>query len=190
MGIKKMGFAREQAAAETEPGHLPTLSDMTMFRLYRAWAAGNPIFTRLCEGRFNITRREWRLLAIAMQHGSLTSTQLAHAAALDGPRTSRALGSLCGKGLLARRRDLADARTVHVSVTPQGERLYQEVMPVVASLNEVIFQDLNANELRALRSMLDRIVRRAGLMLDEDVIKERLHRSRPDKAAPDGHARG
>src|SRR3546814_11030975 len=79
------------------PDGLPTLGEMMMFRLYRAWSAGNPIFTRLCEGRFNITRREWRLLAIAVQHASLTSTQLAHAAALDAPRTSRAVSSLCGK---------------------------------------------------------------------------------------------
>src|SRR5690606_14032027 len=130
------------------PDGLPTLGEMMMFRLYRAWSAGNPIFTSLCEGRFNITRREWRLLAIAVQHVSLTSTQLAHAAALDAPRTSRAVGSLCDKGLLARSRDPDDARTVHISVTEQGLNLYRQIMPVVASLNDVIFQDLDANELQ------------------------------------------
>lgn len=164
------------------PDGLPTLGEMMMFRLYRAWSAGNPIFTRLCEGRFNITRREWRLLAIAVQHASLTSTQLAHAAALDAPRTSRAVSSLCGKGLLARSRDPGDARTVHVSVTEQGLGLYQQIMPVVASLNDVIFQDLDASELQALGSMLDRIVRRAEQMIEDDLVKERPHRSRPGKA--------
>src|SRR3546814_9894510 len=78
--------------------------------------------------------------------------------------------------------DLAsDARTVHISVTQQGLRLYQEIMPMVVSLNEVIFQDLDAGELQALGSMLDRIVRRADQMMQEDLVKERPHRSRPDK---------
>ncbi|MCC2596970.1 MarR family winged helix-turn-helix transcriptional regulator [Pusillimonas sp. MFBS29] len=161
------------------PDSLPTLDDMLMFKLYRAWSAGNPIFTRLCEGRFNITRREWRLLAIAGQYDSLTSTRLAHVAALDAPRTSRAVGSLCRKGLLERRRDPDDARTVHISVTQRGRSLYHELMPLVASLNEVIFQDLDSGELQALGAMLDRIVSRAAQMIDDDLIKERTHRSRP-----------
>ena len=163
--------------------HLPTLDDMMMFRLYRAWSAGNPIFTRLCEGRFNITRREWRVLAVAVQHDSLTSTQLARAVSLDAPRTSRAIGTLCNKALLARSRDPDDARTVHISVTPDGLHLYGRIMPVVASLNTEIFQDLDADELRALGSMLDRVVRRAGKLMEDDLIKERPHRSRPEKIA-------
>ncbi|MFW7341628.1 MarR family winged helix-turn-helix transcriptional regulator [Pollutimonas sp. H1-120] len=182
MGIKTTDSIQGSARAADVPGRLPTLGDMMMFRLYRAWSAGNPIFTRLCEGRFNITRREWRLLAIAVQYDSLTSTQLAQAAALDAPRTSRAVGSLYGKGLLARSRDPGDARTVHISVTRQGVDMYREIMPVVASLNDVIFQDLDANELQALGSMLDRIVRRAGQMMEDDLVKERPHRSRPGKA--------
>lgn len=182
MDIETTGPMHESARTASLPERLPTLGDMMMFRLYRAWSAGNPIFTRLCEGRFNITRREWRLLAIAVQHDRLTSTQLAHAVDLDAPRTSRAVGTMCSKGLLERSRDLDDARTVHISVTKQGLRLYHEIMPVVASLNEIIFQDLDADELQALGSMLDRIVRRAGLMMDEDLVKERPHRSRPGHA--------
>jgi hypothetical protein len=55
-------------------------------------------------------------------------------------------------------------------------------MPVVASLNDVIFQDLDAGELQALGSMLDRIVRRAGRMIEEDLVRERPHRNRPGNA--------
>ncbi|NYT58241.1 winged helix-turn-helix transcriptional regulator [Alcaligenaceae bacterium] len=179
MGIKTTGPVRKSVGAADLPDCLPTLDEMLMFKLYRAWAAGNPIFTRLCEGRFNITRREWRLLAIAGQYDSLTSTQLAHVAALDAPRTSRAVGSLCSKGLLERSRDLYDARTVHISVTKRGLNLYREIMPLVASLNDVIFQDLGAEEVQALGVMLDRIVSRAGRMIEDDLVKERTHRSRP-----------
>src|SRR3546814_20134952 len=71
--------------------------------------------------------------------------------------------------------DLAsDARTVHISVTQQGLRLYQEIMPMVVSLNEVIFQDLDAGELQALGSMLDRIVRRADQMMQERSEERRV----------------
>jgi len=158
---------------------LPTLNDMTMFRLYRAWSAANPIFTRLCEGRYGITRREWRILAIVTQHETLTSTQAAQAAALDGARTSRAIGALCAKGLLARRRASDDARTVHVFATEAGHALYREMMPVIASLNGLVFQDLSARELDLLNDMLGRIIGRAKQILEEDIVKERLHRGQP-----------
>ncbi len=154
----------------------PTLNDMMMFRLYRAWSAGNPIFTRLCEGRFNITRREWRILAIVARHGTLTSTDLARAASLDAARTSRAISSLCQKKLLDRKRGQSDARTVQVSASSAGMQLYRDIMPVVAGLNDLIFQDLSAQELDAFGGMLDRIIRRAGLLLEEDLVKERVHR--------------
>src|SRR5690606_13020476 len=108
MGMETTGHRQEAADRASVLNSLPKLGDMMMFRLYRAWAAGNPIFTRLCEGRFNITRREWRLLAIAVQHDRLTSTEMTHAVGLDGPRTSRAVGTLCNKGLLERRRDSGD----------------------------------------------------------------------------------
>ena len=32
-----------------------SLSDMLMYRLYQAWSQSNPVFVRLCEGRYGIT---------------------------------------------------------------------------------------------------------------------------------------
>lgn len=160
---------------------LPTLHDMTMFRLYRAWSAANPIFTRLCEGRFGITRREWRILAIVSQHETLTSTQAAHAAALDAARTSRTIGTLCEKGLLTRSREAADGRTVRIALSEKGRERYNEIMPVIASLNELVFQDLDETEICAFNNMLNRVVLRATRMLEEDLVKERLHRGHPGK---------
>ena len=77
------------------------LAEMLMYRLYQAWSQSNPVFVRLCEGRFGITRREWRLLACAVEGGIMTSAELAAAAKLDLARTSRTLGALCGKRLAA-----------------------------------------------------------------------------------------
>ncbi|GHC42628.1 transcriptional regulator [Alcaligenes pakistanensis] len=156
----------------------PTLPAMMMFQLYRAWSAGNPIFTRLCEGRFNITRREWRILAIACMHSALTGAALAQAVGLDGARCSRAVSSLCEKGLLKRTRDTRDTRVIHVSVTELGLQRYEAMMPIVVSLNAEIFQDLNSAEMVALSSMLERITSRADAMLESNVVKERARRNR------------
>lgn len=154
----------------------PTLDDMMVFQLYKAWSGANPIFTRLCEGRFNITRREWRILATVAQQGCLTSAAVARAAGLDPARTSRAISSLCEKGWLTRRRDEHDARVVFIVQTDSGRSLYKEIMPAVTELNAVLTQDLDAEEVAALRGMLGKIARRAAMMLEADLVKERPHR--------------
>jgi DNA-binding MarR family transcriptional regulator len=161
----------QPAAAEK-----PAIQTMTAFHLYRAWSSANPIFTRLCEGRFNITRREWRILATAVHTGGLTSSELAHAANLDPARTSRAISSLCEKGWLRRERALDDARTVHVFVTQEGIALHAAMMPEISRLNALITQDLSAAELTQLHSLLGKISTRASQLYNADLITAPPHR--------------
>lgn len=161
-------------AAEVPGG--ATLRDMVVFRIYRAWSAANPIFTRLCEGRFNITRREWRILATSVAHGRLGSAALARAAKLDSVRTSRTISSLCEKGWMLRQRDTRDARNIFVEASPQGLELYRLIMPTVVELNAQVTQDLEAEELRVLNGALDKIIQRSLRMQEAEVIKDRPHR--------------
>ena len=56
----------------------------------------NPVFVRLCEGRYGITRREWRLLACAVEGGIMTSAELAAAASWTWP-ARRARWARCAR---------------------------------------------------------------------------------------------
>ena len=114
-------------ATPPAPGQA-SLSDMLMYRLYQAWSQSNPVFVRLCEGRYGITRREWRLLACAVEGGIMTSAELAAAAKLDLARTSRTLGTLCEKGWLRRLHDSADRRVVR-----RGHRARAGTLPGAAA---------------------------------------------------------
>ena len=122
------------------------LAGMLMYQLYQAWAQSNPVFVRLCEGRFGITRREWRLLACAVEGGIMTSAELAAAAKLDLARTSRTLGALCEKGWLRRLPDSADRRVVRIEATADGLDRYRALLPEVMRLNDLLVQDLDAAE--------------------------------------------
>jgi DNA-binding MarR family transcriptional regulator len=159
---------------------------MVVFRIYRAWSAANPIFTRLCEGRFNITRREWRILATSVAHGRLGSAALAEAAMLDSVRTSRTITALCEKGWLQRQRDTQDARNIYVEASPAGLELYRRIMPIIVELNEQVAQDLSAEERRVLDAALDKIMRRSQSLLQAEVIKDRPHRGQGGTRRPQG----
>ena len=154
----------------------PHLADMLMYRLYQAWSQSNPVFVRLCEGRFGITRREWRILACAIEGGIMNSAELAAAAKLDLARTSRTLGALCEKGWLRRLHDSADRRVVRVEATAEGQARYQALLPEVLRLNELLVQDLSETEVALLRDFLGRIEQRGRRMAEDNIVADKASR--------------
>lgn len=147
-----------------------------MYQLYQAWAQSNPVFVRLCEGRFGITRREWRLLACAIEGGIMTSAELAAAAKLDLARTSRTLGSLCEKGWLRRlARQRRPARGAHRGHR-RGPDRYRALLPEVLRLNDLLVQDLDAAEIALLRDLLTRIAGRGQRMAQDNLITDKASR--------------
>ena len=152
-----------------------SLSDMLMYRLYQAWSQSNPVFVRLCEGRYGITRREWRLLACAVEGGIMTSAELAAAASWTWP-ARRARSARCAKGWLRRLHDSADRRVVRVEATERGQERYLALLPEVARLNDMLVQDLSATEVEQLRGFLARIEQRGRRMAEDNIVSDKASR--------------
>lgn len=152
------------------------LADMLLYRLYQAWSQANPVFLRLCEGRFGITRREWHILACAVESGSMSSAELAAVAKLDLTRTSRTLSTLCQKGWIRRRQDDADRRVVRVEATEEGKARYHALLPEIARLNNLLVQDLDDREVALLRDFLGRIEQRGRRMSQDNIVAEKASR--------------
>ena len=140
--------------------HPESLDDLLNYRLFRLYASSTSPITRLMEGKWGISRREWRLLAVLAAVGQASPSTLAEQAHLDRPRTSRAIASLVAKDLAQRVVIADDARRARVSLTPTGRKLFDEVFPQIARLNtrllEVIDDDLVLALDRALRALTER----------------------------------
>ena len=113
------------AAAPRRP-----LDDLLLYRLSRLLSVAGSMVIRLCEGRFGITRREWRLIAVLASKGELGSSQLAEHAQLDRARTSKAVGSLVAKQLVSRVARAGDRRQVQLGLTEAGQALYDELFQI------------------------------------------------------------
>jgi DNA-binding MarR family transcriptional regulator len=148
-----------------------TLDDLLNYRLFRLFALGGAPVVRLLEGRYGITRREWRLLALLATHGELAPSEIATLAHLDRPRTSRALSGLIGKRLAVRRAATADARRAHVALTDSGQALYAEVFPQVAAINAELISVLDEAAVQALDTILTRLTDHAR-QLNQEVARD------------------
>lgn len=134
-----------------------SLDDLLLYRLARVLAAASTPVVRLCEGRFGITRREWRLLALLAECGALQPSQLAERARLDRARTSRALSGLVAKRLVDRAPAGGDRRRAQVSLTAAGRAVHAQLFPLVVQINRELAGGLQAAEIELLETALDRL---------------------------------
>lgn len=138
------------------------LDDLLNYRLARLMAESGAPVVRLCEGRYGISRREWRLVALLAAHGESSPSALAERGDLDRARTSRAIGSLVRKRLVRRVPLPGDARRALVALTPAGRALYDELFPVVADINARVLEVLEPPLAAALDEALRRLTAHAA----------------------------
>ncbi len=146
------------------------LDDLLLYRLTRLLAVAGGMVIRICEGRFGITRREWRLIATLASQGKLNSSQLAEHAQLDRARTSKAVGSLVAKALISRETRAGDRRQVTLALTGRGRALYDELFPLVSAINAELGTALDAEEAARFDAALRRLQAQADRMLDTAVL--------------------
>jgi DNA-binding MarR family transcriptional regulator len=146
------------------------LDDLLLYRLSRLVGVAGGMVIRLCEGRFGITRREWRLIAVLASRGELGSSQLAEHAQLDRARTSKAVGSLVEKQLVSRVARSGDRRQVLLGLTQAGQALYDELFPLVTSINAELMGALGKEDAAQLDESLHRLQARAERMVQEAVL--------------------
>jgi DNA-binding MarR family transcriptional regulator len=144
-----------------------SLDDVLLYRLSRLLGVAGTMIIRLCEGRFGITRREWRVIALLAQHEGLLSSQLAQRAQLDRARTSKAVTSLVQKKLLQRQTRPEDRRQAVVSLTESGKDVYQALFPLVLQINRDLLSSLSPVDVANLDAALDTLQRHAQLMLSQ-----------------------
>ena len=133
------------------------LDELLNYRLAQLIALSGAPVIRLCEGRYGISRREWRLLAHLATHGPLSPSALAEQIALDRARTSRAISSLSTKGLVERVALPRDQRRALVALSDKGQALHAELFPQVAELNRRLLEALDDGLLASLDTVLQQL---------------------------------
>ena len=146
------------------------LDDLLLYRLSRLLSVAGGMVIRLCEGRFGITRREWRLIATLASRGELGSSQLAEHAQLDRARTSKAVSSLVGKQLVSRTQAGSDRRHVALRLTPAGLAVYEALFPLVSQINEQLLAVLGADRQQAFDAMMAELQARAEQMVAQAAL--------------------
>lgn len=153
-----------------------TVHDLLNYRLSCLLESSGAMVTRLCEGRYGITRREWRLIALLAAHGPMSPSELSERAHLERARISRHTTELVGKKLFARVALRDDKRRARVELTERGRRLYNELFPQSVRLNNQVLQALSPPELAAFDAALRRLSEVADSLSQSRPVPEKADR--------------
>lgn len=153
-----------------------TVDDLLNYRLSRLLAASGAMVVRLCEGRYGITRREWRLIALIAAHGAMSPSELSERAHLERPRTSRHITELVEKRLIRRVKNPSDGRRAEVDLTTEGHRLYDELFPQSVRFHSEVLSVLSPAELRAFEAALAKLTVNAERIAAAKPVAEKADR--------------
>jgi DNA-binding MarR family transcriptional regulator len=104
-------------------------------------------------------------------------TKLARYLRLSAPFVAVEVAKLVRLGLLAKKADAKDGRRVQLALTPKGHERLAELAPDQAQVNDLIFQNLSAQEFKELRRILGKLApgsERGIALLDYMVGDRRL----------------
>jgi DNA-binding MarR family transcriptional regulator len=152
--------------------------DLLNYRLSRLLAASGAMITRLCEGRYGITRREWRVIAVLAEGGAISPSELAERTHLERGRVSALITQLVAKKLVQRVPVPGDARRAEVRLTEAGRSVYDELLPQSAAFNREVLAVLGPEERAAFEQMLQRLTEAAETIAAAKPVSEKADRRR------------
>jgi len=147
-----------------------SLDDLLLYRLHHIQSVAGRIVVRWCEGDHGITRREWRMISLLADAGSLQPSQLAERAQLDRARTSKTITSLSDKALIVRSARPDDRRQVTLALTPAGHAIHAALYPKIVALNLDMLSALQVSEVAQLDDTLARLEKQAKHILTQLVL--------------------
>ncbi len=133
------------------------LDEFLPYRLSLASNAVSQVIARAYEEHFGLKTHEWRVIAVVAQDGELTQQEIVGRTKMDKVTVSRAAQVLERRKLLRRVTNTEDGRSLRLSLTAEGQKLYTRVAPAALELEAEVLQGLSEREISELQDVLRRL---------------------------------
>lgn len=112
---------------------------------------------KLYTDKFGIAHTEWRVLAVLGISSGVSAAFVAEKTAMDKVAVSRAINNLIKQGMVSRIFADEDKRRSELTLSEQGQKIYEKIVPLVIAYERDILQSLNADEKEHLNSILKKL---------------------------------
>ncbi|MGY6662008.1 MAG: MarR family winged helix-turn-helix transcriptional regulator [Glycocaulis sp.] len=140
------------------------LSEYLPYRLSVVSNKASGLIARAYQARFGLTIWEWRVIAVLGGGEAITAQAICEATAMDKVTVSRALRTLTERALVRRRTSPTDKRAALVSLTPEGQSIFDEIAPLALEWERSLLEGFSPDEADQLSRLLDRLEKRADVL--------------------------
>ena len=130
--------------------HILTLCHMLSNRI------GGAFIKELELKNFNVA--EWRVLLTIAQNAPTTGIKITSQWAMDKMTVNRSVKSLHKRGLIQKKQNNQDRRTIDLVLTPSGVIAYRDILPIANDRYHKIMENLSKTEEQSLRATLLKII--------------------------------
>ena len=99
----------------------------------------------------------WRVLAVLQEHSGATMGRLADLTSVDRTTLTRTLGLMEKAGLVVRRERKSDRRSLAISLTAKGRRMFARILPLTLVETDRAVTGFSSEEIGTLRDRLRRM---------------------------------
>lgn len=118
--------------------------------------------------RFGLSIAEWRVIAHLAHHREVSVRDIQRRVDMDKSKVSRAAAHLEETGLIKKRVNAQDRRLIKLALTPKGERVFDQIVPLALDYEARLLGSLSPAEASAFRATVEKLLAAMKPVLDGD----------------------
>ena len=130
------------------------LEQFLPYRLNRLTEALSHRVSLAYKAEYDLSRAEWRAFALLGQAQAMTATDISYYSTMHKTKISRAILTLEKRRWVRRDVDEKDRRLERISLTQQGRRAYDKLVPMMQAEEAKLMARLGAENSKALQKGL------------------------------------
>ena len=123
---------------------------------------------------YDITLPMWRVLGSLAEKKEQTVGDLLLATSLEQSTLSRTLSALENRGLIAKKINLDDGRTISIALVARGRALTQRLQPHWDDAHTSLVSGVSKRDLETFIRVVDQLYRNASVAIDTPTARMRL----------------
>lgn len=124
-----------------------------IFLLAKAYQGAHSLFKKKLSP-FSITPVQHLILEVLWKEGSISPQKISKKAVIDKATLSSVIDRMTAAGLLIRNENSLDRRSIKVSLSPKGKKLWKETEALRQWINKEVIDGFSEREVLLLKKML------------------------------------
>lgn len=142
-------------------------TDLPFYWINRvSFALRKELSERFADAGHSISPEEWAVLLVLWSKGPQTPSTLSEETIRDRTTVTRLIDGMVGKELVARSENPTDRRRTDISLTPTGEAMEAELVPIAVELIAQVSAGVTKRDLETTRTTLQALSSNLTSMTD------------------------